>query len=229
MNGGRLKARHLLLLPCLLIFAGYAYAGIYKWKDAEGTLHFSNAPAPSHETQSNPASGAGHDGRNSSEGLSSQLLEQQRIQKEAEQEAKQEADQLGEQDDTQQAAQPGAQQAAQQGHQQKKVVMYSTSWCVFCKQARAHFDQKGIQYTDYDIEHDPDAAQRYRQMHARGVPLIFVGKTRIDGWNAQDFDRIYYHGNAADDGPPLAIRAIRKLQQFTHAIDRYLSGSTQPH
>ena len=42
----------------------------------------------------------------------------------------------------------------------QKVVMYSTSWCVYCKQARNYFEENGISYSDYDIEKDVDARAR---------------------------------------------------------------------
>ena len=39
----------------------------------------------------------------------------------------------------------------------KKVVMYSTSWCGYCKKARAYFKKNNIAYSDYDIEKNPSA------------------------------------------------------------------------
>lgn len=74
----------------------------------------------------------------------------------------------------------------------KSVVMYSTSWCGVCKKAARHFRQKKIPFTEYDIEKSARAAQEYRRLNARGVPVILIGDQRMNGFSAKDFDRIYY-------------------------------------
>jgi glutaredoxin len=38
------------------------------------------------------------------------------------------------------------------------VVVYGTSWCAVCADARAWLDGRGVAYTAYDVERDPAAA-----------------------------------------------------------------------
>lgn len=45
---------------------------------------------------------------------------------------------------------------------EQKVVMYATSWCPYCQQARNYFREQGIAYTEYDIERDAEAKRRYQ-------------------------------------------------------------------
>lgn len=73
----------------------------------------------------------------------------------------------------------------------KKVVMYSTSWCGYCKKAKQYFKQNGIEYTEYDIEKDARAKRQYDKMQAKGVPVILVGKKRMNGFSEVGFERIY--------------------------------------
>lgn len=73
----------------------------------------------------------------------------------------------------------------------KTVIMYSTSWCGYCKRAARHFKKNGIPYEDYDIEKSKKAAQEYKKLKGRGVPLILIGNRRMNGFNADRFDRIY--------------------------------------
>ena len=73
----------------------------------------------------------------------------------------------------------------------KKVVMYSTSWCAYCKKAKRYFKANSISFTEYDIETDPAAKSRYDQMGARGVPVILVGKKRMNGFTEAGFKAIY--------------------------------------
>lgn len=71
------------------------------------------------------------------------------------------------------------------------VVMYATSWCPYCKKARNYFRDNGIAYTEYDIEKDAHAKQMYDRFGGRGVPVIFVGQKRMDGFSVSNFEQLY--------------------------------------
>ena len=73
----------------------------------------------------------------------------------------------------------------------RTVIMYSTSWCKYCKQAARYFRQKKIPFKEYDIEKSARAAKEYKKLRGRGVPLILVGDKRMQGFSARSFDRIY--------------------------------------
>jgi glutaredoxin len=66
---------------------------------------------------------------------------------------------------------------------QPQVVMYATSWCPYCAKTRAFFKHHAIEYTEYDIERDPEANARYRRLGGDGVPLILVGEVTVRGFN----------------------------------------------
>jgi len=72
------------------------------------------------------------------------------------------------------------------------VVLYSTEWCGYCKKAKAYFKTKNIAFTEYDIEKDLVAKKRYQAMGAKGVPVIIVGKKRMNGFSVSGFERIYH-------------------------------------
>lgn len=73
----------------------------------------------------------------------------------------------------------------------KEVIIYTTSWCGYCKKATAYFRQKGIAFTERDIEQDPAAARQFKQLGASGVPVILVGDRRMNGFSAAGFEQIY--------------------------------------
>lgn len=73
----------------------------------------------------------------------------------------------------------------------KSVVMFSTSWCGICKQAKSYFRSKGIQFIDYDIEKNASARAQYKQLGVRGVPVILVGDERMVGFSAAGFEQLY--------------------------------------
>ena len=74
---------------------------------------------------------------------------------------------------------------------EKKVVMYATSWCGYCKKARKYFRKNNIPYIEYDIERDASAHDRYKKLGGHGVPLILYGGKRMSGFNSGQFRRIY--------------------------------------
>ncbi len=73
----------------------------------------------------------------------------------------------------------------------KQVVMYSTEWCAYCKKAKKYFARKGISYTEYDVEKNKEAQEKYKELGARGVPVILVGKKRMNGFSEKGFEQIY--------------------------------------
>jgi glutaredoxin len=73
----------------------------------------------------------------------------------------------------------------------KKVVMYSASWCGVCKRARRYFEEKGIKFTEYDVENSVKGRAEFKRLGANGVPVILVGKQRMNGFSVDGFERLY--------------------------------------
>lgn len=74
---------------------------------------------------------------------------------------------------------------------QKRVVLYSAAWCRICKQARAYLDGRGIEYEEYDIDHDEKGRRDFAEMHGTGVPIILVGEQRMRGFNPTWFQDLF--------------------------------------
>lgn len=72
-----------------------------------------------------------------------------------------------------------------------RVVLYGTSWCDYCKQAKAYFDTRRINYIYLDVENDPAAKTQFKSMGGGGVPVIFVGNMRMNGFSPEAFDQMY--------------------------------------
>jgi glutaredoxin len=65
------------------------------------------------------------------------------------------------------------------------IVMYTTVWCPYCAKARAYLRSRNIPFTDHDIEQSADGFAQYKKHGGRGVPLIFVGQQRMNGFSEQ--------------------------------------------
>ena len=67
------------------------------------------------------------------------------------------------------------------------VVIYTTTSCPYCVQAKRLLDRKGVPYSEVDVTADAD--KRMEMMKASGrrtVPQIFIGEQSIGG-----FDELY--------------------------------------
>ena len=68
-----------------------------------------------------------------------------------------------------------------------QVVIYTTPGCTYCLKAKQYFRQQHIAYTEYDITTDVNARKRFQEMGGRGVPVILVGKRRMNGFSVAGF------------------------------------------
>ena len=64
-----------------------------------------------------------------------------------------------------------------------QVVLFSTSWCGYCRKARRYLNDNAIAHVEYDIEKSSEGKRRFTALGGRGVPLILVGNQEIRGWN----------------------------------------------
>jgi glutaredoxin len=73
--------------------------------------------------------------------------------------------------------------------QATQLTMYATSWCGYCRRARAYFAQKGISYREVDVEASEANQKEFRAYGGRGVPLFVRGDHRMRGFSAEAFER----------------------------------------
>ena len=68
------------------------------------------------------------------------------------------------------------------------VEIYETSWCGYCKKAKNFFRSRGIKFSAYDIEKDPQAARRMESMtKRRAVPYVVINGKGIQGYSEQAY------------------------------------------
>jgi len=72
-----------------------------------------------------------------------------------------------------------------------KVVLYSTTWCGYCKKARRYFEAKGIPFVEYDTETSKKGREDYKALNGTGVPIILVGQKRMNGFSPSKFEGLY--------------------------------------
>jgi len=88
----------------------------------------------------------------------------------------------------------GAQQddaAAAQSGDAKKVIVYSTNWCAYCKMAKQYIAGKNVPVEEKNIEEDADAHKELMDKiggNFRGVPVIDINGTIVLGFDRPKID-----------------------------------------
>lgn len=60
--------------------------------------------------------------------------------------------------------------------------MYATGWCPYCARARGLLGRKGVQWTEIDIDAQPETrAEMMQRSGRRTVPQIFIGEKHVGG------------------------------------------------
>ena len=74
---------------------------------------------------------------------------------------------------------------------ERDVVIYTASWCHVCTDAKRYFRANDIQYVEYDVETSAKGKRDFARMNGRGVPIILVGRKRLNGFSPVAFERAY--------------------------------------
>ena len=73
----------------------------------------------------------------------------------------------------------------------KKVTVYSTPTCPYCKRVKDYLTQKGVSFSDYNVAADREKAKemidKSKQM---GVPVIIIDNDVVVGFNQAKLDSL---------------------------------------
>jgi NADH-dependent peroxiredoxin subunit F len=74
----------------------------------------------------------------------------------------------------------------------KKVIVYSTKNCPYCRMAKAYLDKHGVTYESIDVGENTDAAKQMIDLSGqRGVPVILVDDEVIIGFDSQKLNELF--------------------------------------
>lgn len=72
----------------------------------------------------------------------------------------------------------------------KKILIYSTPTCPYCKMAKEFFKSKNIEYRDVDVAADEKAAEEMVHKTGQyGVPVIDIGGKLIIGFDQEEIEK----------------------------------------
>ena len=73
----------------------------------------------------------------------------------------------------------------------KKVTIYSTPTCPYCKRAKQLLSKKGIEFDDFDVSSDKAAFEKMKEISggARSVPVIAVCDQVMVGFEEAELEK----------------------------------------
>ena len=73
----------------------------------------------------------------------------------------------------------------------KKVVIYSTPTCPYCKRTKDYLTEKGIPYVDYNVASNREKAKEMIDKSGQmGVPVVIVDDEIMVGFNQVKLDEL---------------------------------------
>jgi glutaredoxin len=59
----------------------------------------------------------------------------------------------------------------------EEITIYGTSWCVDCRRAKKFLEERGVDFSEVNIDEEPDAEELVLQVNEgrRKVPTIKIG------------------------------------------------------
>jgi len=64
------------------------------------------------------------------------------------------------------------------------VVLYCTTLCPYCTRAKALLDKKGVEYSDINLDMQPEKRSEMEQLSGRtSVPQIFIDDFHVGGFD----------------------------------------------
>ena len=160
----------LLLCTCLS-----ASADIYKWKDEQGKVHYSDAKPAEDTDKKVPAI-------EKLELTPITIMENRTVKTESNdtltlvEQMMQKMEQL--------AAEAKLADPKSTSNNTADVEIFTTTRCGYCKQAKRWLNSQGVSYKEYNVETDSAAALRMRSLDGGGgVPFALIKGQAISGFN----------------------------------------------
>ena len=70
------------------------------------------------------------------------------------------------------------------------VIIYTSSTCGYCVAAKQYLSEKGVSYTEKNIQTDPNARKELMQKGHMGVPVIIVDGEEIVGFDRAKLEQL---------------------------------------
>lgn len=71
-----------------------------------------------------------------------------------------------------------------------EVLVYTSNTCPYCVTAKEYLDEKGIAYTERNVQTDKEARKELMTMGHMGVPVLVIDGEEIVGFDKAKIDSL---------------------------------------
>lgn len=68
------------------------------------------------------------------------------------------------------------------------VTVYTSSTCPYCISAKEYLNEKGVEFTEKNVQKDKDARKELMEMGHMGVPVLVIDGEEIVGFDKAKID-----------------------------------------
>lgn len=70
------------------------------------------------------------------------------------------------------------------------VTVYTSNTCPYCVSAKDYLKEKGIDYTEKNVQTDKDARKELMSMGHMGVPVLVIDGEEVVGFDKEKIDTL---------------------------------------
>ncbi|HAE92195.1 glutaredoxin family protein [Tissierella praeacuta] len=70
------------------------------------------------------------------------------------------------------------------------VIVYTSSTCPYCVSAKDYLKEKGVSYTEKNVQTDKEARKELMAMGHMGVPVLVIDGEEIVGFDKEKIDNL---------------------------------------
>lgn len=72
----------------------------------------------------------------------------------------------------------------------KKIEIYSSNTCGYCNMAKDYFNEKNIEYVEYNVSEDTAAKKSLMKMGYMSVPVILIDGEEVLGFDKERIEEL---------------------------------------
>lgn len=70
------------------------------------------------------------------------------------------------------------------------VIVYTSSTCPYCTSAKEYLNEKGVDFTEKNVQKDKDARKELMELGHMGVPVIVIDGEEVVGFDKAKIDTL---------------------------------------
>ena len=75
-------------------------------------------------------------------------------------------------------------------HAPARIILYSATWCGWCRKAKKHLDAEGVHYEIRDVDNPANMQELVAKTGQRGIPVLDVNGKVVTGFSPDQYDRL---------------------------------------